>query len=244
MSDYEKEELRKISILVVDDDSSFRQGVKRLLWLNRKRMPSQFMEADTGENGMEMLDLNIDCVIMDYILPGRNGLEWIPKYLKKKPNMAVIMITGEGNEETAVEALKLGAADYLTKGFVTEDTLYKTVSNAIEKVWLRDAVEKQKEQLVEAEKQRVMIESLGAACHHLGQPTTVITTYLEMIKRQDLPDEALTMLEGCIDAAKSIGDILTKLQQVSEYRREPYRPSGAGPARPDEYILKIEDKNI
>jgi CheY-like chemotaxis protein len=84
---------KKTSILVVDDDDSFRQGVKRLLWLNRVRLPSQFLEADSGEKGFEMLDFNVDCVLLDYLLPGRTGLEWIPKYLKKKPDMAIIVVT-------------------------------------------------------------------------------------------------------------------------------------------------------
>jgi hypothetical protein len=62
-----------------------------------------------------------------------------------------------------------------------------------------------------------------------------------MVKREKLPPNALTMIEGCIDAAASIGDILTKLQQVSEYRTEPYRPSGDdSPTRSDEYLLDID----
>jgi len=243
MSDAEQNAGRKCSILVIDDDDSFRQGIKRLLWLNRSRMPTQFLEADNGQAGFDMLDYNVDCILLDYQLPGRNGLEWMPDYTEKKPDAAIIMVTGEGNEETAVQALKLGAADYLTKGFISEDSLFKAISNAVERIWLRKAVEKQKEQLIDAEKQRVMIESLGAACHHLGQPATVITTYLEMIKRQKLPDEAVTMLESCIEAANSIGDVLNKLQQVSEYRTEPYRPAGDDSDRADQYILNIGAEN-
>jgi putative two-component system response regulator len=83
-------------------------------------------------------------------------------------------------------------------------------------------IESQSGALLAAERQRVMIQSLGTACHHLGQPATVITGYLEMTQRMALPAEAQLMLEQCRLAAADVADILARLQRLTVYRSEPY----------------------
>ncbi len=83
-------------------------------------------------------------------------------------------------------------------------------------------IEKQSEEIIEAEQQRVMIESLGAACHHLGQPATVLSLYLSRLR--DLKPEVLNneYFEKCSEAVNQISDILKRLMHVSEYRTIPY----------------------
>ncbi len=83
-------------------------------------------------------------------------------------------------------------------------------------------IESQSEALLEAERQRVMIQSLATACHHLGQPATVISAYLEMTRRMALPAEAQVMLAECRAAADDVADILKRLQGLTVYRTEPY----------------------
>ncbi len=87
---------------------------------------------------------------------------------------------------------------------------------------LTDAVRKQSEEIVDAERQRVMIESLGAACHHLGQPATILRIYFSCIK--DLRPEVMEQKEfcACSMAIESISEVLQKLQRVSKYRTTPY----------------------
>ena len=85
-----------------------------------------------------------------------------------------------------------------------------------------NTIESQTETLLDAERQRVMIEALGTACHHLGQPVTVISGYLEMTRRMVLPAEAQTMLAECRVAADALANILDRLQQMTVYRTEPY----------------------
>ena len=60
-------------------------------------------------------DTPIDCVLLDYSMPGCDGLQLLSKILKENEDLAVVMITGEGSEDIAVEALKLGAQDYVIK---------------------------------------------------------------------------------------------------------------------------------
>lgn len=80
----------------------------------------------------------------------------------------------------------------------------------------------QAEELGEAERQRIVIESLGAACHHIGQPATVLRVYLNMLREDPDSPEAAEQLDKCNEAIDAIADVLAKLRQVSEYRPVPY----------------------
>lgn len=108
---------------------------------------------------------------------------------------------------------------------------------------LLDAIQKQSNEIVAAEQQRVMIESLGAACHHLGQPATILTLYLSRLR--DLKPEVLDQEEflACSGAVDSIAEILKKLKHVSEYRTRPYVTFAEGVTsqlRPGSQIVDIE----
>lgn len=75
-----------------------------------------------------------------------------------------------------------------------------------------------------AERQRVMVESLGAACHHLGQPATVLLASLELLARVRPTDKAMSeeLLASSIDAAESLRKMLHNLNDITEYRTTPY----------------------
>ncbi len=97
-------------------------------------------------------------------------------------------------------------------------------------------IQNQQEELVQAEQQRVMLESLGAACHHLGQPATVVCSYLQMLEHEEISESAQKKLAHCLQSAKAIESILHRLQKASEYRTEPYcRMEGDDSSR----IIKI-----
>lgn len=233
----------KMTILIVDDDANFRNGLKRQFWIMKSCFPSELSEAGRGDEAFNMLQAqDFDCMLLDYRMPGGNGIEWMKKFFSIKPHLPVIVVTGEGDEDVAVSSMKNGAADYLVKGAITNESIRRAISNATEKERMRRVIDAQRNELIEAERQRVMIESLGAACHHLGQPATVIHAYLEILKRtiQTSP-ESLMMIDECLKAATSIADVLDRLKAVSEYRRVPYIPARKGETtdRPDQYILAI-----
>lgn len=101
-------------------------------------------------------------------------------------------------------------------------------------------IESQSKALVHAEQQRVMVETVGAACHHLGQPATVIRVYLDLMKRQETSPEMRQMIQECQLAAEDVAAILHRLQGVAQYQTVPYRPGQQESAtRTDERILKI-----
>jgi signal transduction histidine kinase len=83
-------------------------------------------------------------------------------------------------------------------------------------------IEEQQAEIVKNERQRVMVESLCTACHHLGQPATAISCYLELMKREPLSPTGSEYLTLCNGEAKSMRKILNELQNITEYRTEPY----------------------
>ena len=107
-------------ILIVDDDTQLRQSFERLL----DEEGHTVRIAPTGELGIAMVRTDIpDLVIMDVRLPGINGLEAFLAMRKIEPKLPVIIMTAFGTTETAIEATKLGAFDYVLKPFEIPDML-------------------------------------------------------------------------------------------------------------------------
>lgn len=97
------------------------------------------------------------------------------------------------------------------------------------------------EAMKQAERHRAMLASLGAACHYLGQPATVIMTNLELMKRMEdsLPEEIRELLQSSIEASECVADILHRLNMVNEYRTTQYIQGREDPNSPTNRILEI-----
>ena len=138
-----------ILLLIVDDSPEDRELYRRLLAQDGAHA-YEFLEAETGEEGLRLAhDRLPDCLLLDYRLPDVDGLEFLSR-LRAERLIPVIVLTGQGNEAVAVEAMKSGAQDYLLKGSVARDRLQQAVRNAIEKVALRRKVEESAAELAEA----------------------------------------------------------------------------------------------
>ncbi|GEM_PF-864915 len=229
-----------LSVLIVDDDANFRRGIVRLFRIMGRHMGLRAHEAAGGQEAMDVLaGAPMDCVLLDYQMPGGDGLTWLRSMLEVHANLAVVMVTGHGDEQTAAACLKEGAMDYLVKGSITKENLRRAIMNAVEKIRMRLQIEGQRRQLLEAERQRVMIQSLGAACHHLGQPATTLQCYLELAKRQS-SGELTELIGKCAEAADQLSEVIHRLQALSVFRSTPYLPGAAGEApRSDSEILDV-----
>ena len=105
-------------ILIIDDHDSMREGLELLL---RKR-GHKTLAAENGARGMELLvESGAELVITDLKMAKMDGLEVLRAVREGYPGVEVLVITGYGTIEKAVEAMKLGAADFLTKPFSSEE---------------------------------------------------------------------------------------------------------------------------
>ena len=130
-------------IMLVDDEAPFVETMtKRLSKRNLK-----VIYAFSGSEALKKLDKNrdLDVIILDVKMPGKNGIETLKEIKKKYPLYEVIMLTGHATVESAIEGMKLGAYDYLMKPCDMEQLMLK-VSEAAKK--RRDHEEKIKDAMV------------------------------------------------------------------------------------------------
>ena len=115
-------------ILIIDDDAVVRQGLRRAL----ESRGYEVAVAPSGPAGLELLhEQDFALVITDLKMPGMSGLEVLRQIGILRPGLPIIMITGYSTVETAVEAMKNGAADYIAKPF-TPDTIIGKVASTLE----------------------------------------------------------------------------------------------------------------
>lgn len=99
-------------VLLVDDEEDFVE----MLSLRLNEMGERVKACHSGKECLKILEkTDIDVVILDIKMPGMDGIETLKEIKKAFPLLEVIMLTGHGSTETAVEGMKLGAFDYLMK---------------------------------------------------------------------------------------------------------------------------------
>jgi len=160
---------RPYRILITDDSPEDRETYRRRIAQGREQ-DYLFWETGSGEEGLELYrSVQPDCVVLDYNLPDLDGLEILARLRSEQGDepLPVVMLTGQGNETVAVQALKAGAQDYLVKNRAGEG-LRHAIHATMEKVALRRQVDEQRRELERAaralresdERSRLMIESL------------------------------------------------------------------------------------
>ena len=111
-----------VRILLVDDEKDFVE----MLSLRLIETGEKVKEAYNGKECLDMLEqTDIDVIILDIKMPGMDGIETLREIKRRHPLVEVILLTGHGAVETAVDGMKLGAFDYLLKPSDFEDLLDK-----------------------------------------------------------------------------------------------------------------------
>lgn len=104
------------AICVCDDESAVRFAVEEAL----DTAGFSVVPVDSAEKALRVLG-DVDAVLTDLVMPGMNGLELLAKIKKEEPDLPVVLLTARGSERAAVDAMKAGAYDYLTKPFRVDD---------------------------------------------------------------------------------------------------------------------------
>jgi DNA-binding NtrC family response regulator len=193
----------QIDLLLVDDDEDFRSMTAR----NFRKRGHQVEEADSGEAVLKVIDnRDFDVAVVDLNMPGMSGIELLERLKEVGSDAEVVMLTGEATVKTAVEAMKLGAHDYLTKP-AEMDELSVVVQKAFEAGRLR----KENRQL------RAVIERSRPSFNMIGESPAMREVF-RMIERAGPTDKPI-LIQGESGTGKEL--VAQALHQASNVADKP-----------------------
>lgn len=194
-------------ILVADDEKTTRELLARAL-------ASKGFTVETALDGADALEKirrqHFDMLITDLLMPNMIGTELIQKSREILPNLIVIVITAHATLETAIEALKQGAYDYITKPF-EPDFIIPVIERGLEKLRLRQKnaeLEEITKKLQEVE--QIKSDLLDTITHEFSTPIAIIKAYIDMF----LDGHFDTSNPRHIESLRSIRSAVIRLERL------------------------------
>jgi two-component system OmpR family response regulator len=233
----------RYQILAVDDDLASRLLLQKSL----KNDSYHVAVCESGEKAIQLIRKEkYDLVITDLIMEGIGGLELLGEIKKIAPDLSLILLTGHASIETAIEAVRLGASDYLLKP-INVDELGFRVKKALEQIELQ-------RKLKDAQRNLTYSATIATANHEINQPLTVIISAIDMIRmeieKMHLKNDRLdNYLELLTKSSLRIANLLRKLREITSPKMQeiPYGVTmidiDVGDLGvKDRYVLVVEDE--
>lgn len=233
-----------LKILIIDDDEVDRMAVSRALKAAAIRM--ELSEAIDYSEAIEILEEKIfDCVFVDYLLPGKDGLALVQEIRASGSKVPLIVLTGQGDEQTAVELMKAGASDYITKSRITPDLLSTTLRNVIriyeaelqielfnQQIKESNEILKKKNKELEEKKEQIHLQNLklleasetkskflATMSHELRTPLNAIMAFSQMLQRKNkgnFSKQQVDMIERIHGNGKNLLALINDILDLSK----------------------------
>ena len=184
-----------LTVLLVDDDELDRQALRRAV--GKTALAVELEEATSAAEALARLDQGgIDCAIIDYRLPGIDGMELLSEVRRRGYDVPFVALTGQGDEALAVELMKAGAVDYLSKEWVTPDRLERSLRHAVA---MAEAARRQSELLLREHASRQEAEAanrakdqfLATLSHELRSPLSAILGWTHLMRSGTLAEPTM-----------------------------------------------------
>jgi signal transduction histidine kinase len=232
-----------LNILIVDDDDIDRMAVSRAL--RKANVDFTPVEAATAEEAIAHITReHFDCVFLDYRLPDYDGLELVRTIHSLRIHSPLVVLTGQGDEQIAVEVMKAGATDYLAKSRISSDTLEQVLRNAIRVCQAEIRVElanqqiresnellKAQNQELEVQRQQIQLQNvklieasqlkskfLATMSHEIRTPMNAIIGFSQLLMRpgKELSPPQRNMIEKIFSNSKHLLELLNDVLDLSK----------------------------
>ena len=212
--------MNPLQVLCVDDELGMRLAVERTLEEYTLRLPEQNEEilfevslAETGEEALQTIEASPpDILLLDYKLPGITGLDVLRKLEEKRCETVTIMITAYASIETAVQATKHGAFDFIAKPFTPEEL--KTILLKATKQCLLQRQARQSAQ----ERRQARFQMISVVAHELKAPLNAIEGNLDIVRKRQAgkqPEVYERLIERCVVRVQGMRKLIIDLLDLT-----------------------------
>jgi two-component system, sensor histidine kinase and response regulator len=205
-----------LKILIVDDDEVDRMALRRLL--KAADVKTEAVEAhDCAMAISEIKSNNFDCAFIDYRLPDMDGLGLVQHLRGSNVRIPLIILTGQGDEQIAVELMKAGASDYIAKGRLSPESLAQVLRSAIRLYQAQmktELAEQQKEHLA-----RQREDFVSRLTHDLRTPLVAADRMMSLFQEGAFGDVSSEMQEVLITMIRSNKNLLQMVNNILEVYR-------------------------
>ncbi|MEH2072046.1 MAG: ATP-binding protein [Nostoc sp.] len=233
-----------LKILVVDNDEVDRMAVRRAL--AKAGVQMDLSEVEEGSHAFSALSTTTyDCVFLDYRLPDQDGLTLIQQIRSSEIKVPLVVLTGQGDERIAVELMKAGATDYLSKSRISSEILAHVLRNAIriyraemQVAFANQQLRESHEQLIcknkelERQQQHIQVQNfklleasrlkshfLATMSHELRTPMNAIIGFSQILLRPkfgQLTHQQVDMVERVLNNGKHLLMLLNEVLDFSK----------------------------
>jgi sulfhydrogenase subunit beta (sulfur reductase) len=213
-----KERTNGGAVLVIDDEDSMREGCRQTLEDKGYRASV----AENGEEGLLLAEkIRPNVALVDLKMPGMSGIDVLTGIREIDPDIASIVITGYGTMESAVEAMKLGACDFLCKPF-DDEVLLESVSRVMEKKGIQGARAMPDQKETETEDQLA-----ASVCHQLRPPAFAASQLIELVMhelRDPLTPRQTSILESACERMTTLRNMIEDWLEIGGIEGRPFTP--------------------
>jgi signal transduction histidine kinase len=217
-----------IAVLLVEDDSDQAELMSRIL--RRQDPPFEVTTVRDGAECLEAMPLRpYSIILLDYSLPRLNGLQVLQEIRRRGAAVPVVMVTGQGDGRVAIEAMRVGAADYVIKSSAYLTTLPTVIRKVLKQheLALENArlyaeaqrsladLQAAQEKLVQGAALRAAGEMASGAAHHLNNLLSVVLGRAQLLLETPAAAPCRRSLEAIARAAGDAADVVRRIQRFA-----------------------------